>query len=63
VFTPGLDPSRYIQTLPNVKGRTYLHLAVERKHKQIVSYLLFDAKIEPNKLTEENEMAALHIAV
>ena len=43
--------------------KTYLHLAVEKKHKQIIAYLLFDAKVDPNKLTEENMMSALHIAV
>lgn len=46
-----------------MEGKTFLHLAVEKKHKQIISYLLFDAKVDSNKLTEESQMSALHIAV
>lgn len=47
----------------SVNGKTYLHLAVEKKHKQIIAFLLFDAKVDPNKLTEETQMSPLHIAV
>ncbi|CDW79366.1 protein kinase domain containing protein [Stylonychia lemnae] len=60
-----LDINRCIHNAPqqSMEGKSYLHLAVERKHKQIIAYLLFDAKLDPNRLTEETEMSALHIAV
>lgn len=38
-------------------------MAVELKHKQIISYLLYDAKADPNALTTDTYMAPLHIAV
>jgi hypothetical protein len=44
--TAHLDVNRYVG-----ESKTFLHLAVEQGHKQIVSYLLFDAKLDPNKLT------------
>lgn len=44
-------------------GKTFLHLAVETKAKQIISYLIFDAKADPNLLTKETQMSALHLAV
>ena len=53
-----LDMNRYVGD-----SKTYLHLAVEQAHRQIVSYLLFDAKLDPNKLTCDSQMSALHIAV
>jgi hypothetical protein len=53
-----LDMNRFVG-----ESKTYLHLAVEQNNKQIVSYLLFDCKVDPNKLTCESQMGALHIAV
>ena len=44
-------------------SKTYLHLAVEQINKQIVSYLLFDAKVDPNKLTLQTLLSPLHIAI
>lgn len=38
-------------------------MAVELKHKQIISFLLFDAKVNPNALTTDTQMTPLHIAV
>lgn len=32
-------------------SKTYLHLAVMQMNRQLVSYLLFDAKVDPNLLT------------
>jgi len=40
-----------------------MHLAVEKKQKQIVSFLLFDARADPNKLSADGQMAPLHVAV
>ena len=45
------------------ESKTYLHLAVEQGHHYIVSYLLFDAKLNPNVLTCDTQLSALHIAV
>lgn len=53
-----LDVNRYIG-----ESKTYLHLSVEQGQRQIVSYLLFDVKVDANKLTKDSEMSALHIAV
>ena len=53
-----LDMNRYVGN-----SKTYLHLAVEQRNKQIVSYLLFEAKVDPNRLTSDSFMGALHIAV
>ena len=44
------------------ESKTYLHLAVMQMNKQLVSYLLFDAKVDPNLLTIDTQLAALHIA-
>lgn len=44
-------------------SKTFLHLATEQNHKQILSYLLFDAKCDPNLLTRDSRMSALHIAI
>ena len=44
-------------------GKTYLHVAVEFRQKQLISYLLFDVRSDPNKLTLDTNLAALHIAV
>ena len=54
------DPSRFV-TPQGVK--TFMHLAVEKRQKQIIAYLLFDAKADPNKLTADTMLAPLHIAV
>ena len=54
-----LDLNNFIENT----GKTYLHCAVENKAKEIISYLLFDIKADPNKLTLETEMGALHLAV
>jgi hypothetical protein len=52
-----------VNRLMNNMGKTYLHMAVECKSKQIISFLLFDTKSDPNILTRDSEMGALHIAV
>jgi ankyrin repeat protein len=52
-----LDPNRYLDN-----SKTFLHVAVELKHKQIISYLIFDAKVDTNKLTVDSQMGPLHIA-
>ncbi len=43
-------------------SKTYLHLAVMQMNRQLVSYLLFDAKVDPNLLTIDTQLAPLHIA-
>ena len=44
-------------------GKTFLHLAVEHGATQIVSYLLLDAKVDPNVLSHNSQMGVLHVAV
>lgn len=36
---------------------------MERKNKQVISFLLYDAKADPNKLTLDTQLAPLHLAV
>jgi ankyrin repeat protein len=40
-----------------------LHLAIEQSATQIASYLLLDAKVDPNVLSHNQQMGVLHIAV
>ena len=40
-----------------------MHVAVEFRHKQLISYLLFDVRVDPNKLSLDTNLAPLHIAV
>ena len=47
----------------NLGGKTFLHLAVEHGATQIVSYLLLDAKVDPNVLSHNAQMGVLHVAV
>ena len=44
-------------------GKTFLHLAVEHGATQIASYLLLDAKVDPNVLSHNHQMGVLHVAV
>ena len=53
-----LTPSA--QTLGN---KTFLHLAIENKCSQIASYLLLDANVDPNILSLNDQMSALHMAI
>ncbi len=73
-YGPGntvFDCNRYIEQLTTStssqssgnNGKTYLHVAVEHKQKQIISYLLFDVKADPNILTQDTLLAPLHLAV
>lgn len=41
----------FTQTLESLGGTTFLHLAVENSSTQIASYLLLDAKVDPNVLS------------
>ena len=47
----------------NLGGKTFLHLAVEHSATEIVSYLLLDAKVDPNVLSHNSQMGVLHVAV
>jgi ankyrin repeat protein len=44
-------------------GKTYLHLAVEYRVPKIVSFLMFENQADPNLLTHNSQMGALHLAV
>jgi len=44
-------------------GKTYLHLAVEHRATKIVSFLMFDCQADPNILSVDTQMTALHMAV
>ena len=44
-------------------GKSFLHLAVEHTATDIISFLLFKTQVDPNVLTHNTQMAALHIAV
>ena len=44
-------------------GKTFLHLAVEHKAARVVQFLLFENEDDPNVLTHNTQMSALHIAV
>ena len=47
----------------NLDGKTFLHLAIEHSATQIASYLLLDAKVDPNVLSHNSQMGVLHVAV
>mmetsp|Transcript_20981 Transcript_20981/g.20097 ORF Transcript_20981/g.20097 Transcript_20981/m.20097 type:complete len:145 (+) Transcript_20981:453-887(+) len=51
-----------LNALVEGRGMNYLHLAVESQAKEIISYLLFDLKANPNELTATEE-SSLHLAV
>ena len=34
-------------------GKNYLHIAIDSRAKEIISYLLFDVKVDPNILTKD----------
>ena len=44
-------------------GKSFLHLAVEYAAVQIIQFLLFEAEADPNQLTHNTRMSALHLAV
>jgi len=44
-------------------GKTYLHLAVEFSAPKICQFLMFENAADPNVLTHNTQMAALHLAV
>lgn len=44
-------------------GKSFLHLAVEYSAKEIVEFLLFNSQTDPNLLTHNTKMTALHLAV
>ena len=44
-------------------GKSFLHLAVEYRAQKIVEFLLFEADADPNLLTHNTQMSALHLAV
>lgn len=54
---------RFAEAPENLGGKTFLHLAVEHNATQIVSYLLLDAKVDPNVLSHNSQMGVLHVAV
>lgn len=45
------DEQKVAESPENLGGKTFLHLAVEHGATQIVSYLLLDAKADPNILS------------
>jgi ankyrin repeat protein len=55
--------AKFIETPENLGGKTFLHLAVEHSATEIASYLLLDAKVDPNVLSHNAQMAVLHVAV
>ena len=63
VFKVYLQGDHGKDTLDSLGGKTFLHLAMEHNADQIVSYLLLDAKVDPNILSHNQQMAALHVAV
>jgi ankyrin repeat protein len=40
-----------VSTQDSLGGKTFLHLAIEHSATQIASYLLLDAKVDPNLLS------------
>ena len=44
-------------------GKSFLHLAVEYGAVQIIQFLLFEADADPNQMTHNTQMSALHLAV
>ena len=50
-------------TQDSLGGKTFLHLAIEHSATQIASYLLLDAKVDPNVLSHNQQMGVLHVAV
>ena len=57
------DEKKLAEAPENLGGKTFLHLAVEHGATQIVSYLLLDAKADPNILSHNAQMGVLHVAV
>ena len=44
-------------------GKSFLHLAVEYSALPIVQFLLFEGEADPNLMTHNTQMSALHLAV
>jgi len=57
------DDKQTTEVSDSLGGKTFLHLAVEHSAVQIVSYLLLDAKVDPNVLSHNSQMGVLHVAV
>jgi hypothetical protein len=51
VFKIYLKGDDVAETLDSLGGKTFLHLAMEHNADQIASYLLLDAKVDPNILS------------
>ena len=51
VFKVYLQGDHVKDTVDSLGGKTFLHLAMEQNADQIVSYLLLDAKVDPNILS------------
>lgn len=57
------NKSKEQESADNLDGKTFLHLAIEHSATQIASYLLLDAKVDPNVLSHNSQMGVLHVAV
>ena len=57
------DKKKQQEHADNLQGKTFLHLAIEHSATQIASYLLLDAKVDPNVLSHNSQMGVLHVAV
>ena len=57
------DSSGEVQDSYEMMGKSLLHLAVEYRAQKIVEFLLFEADADPNLLTHNTRMSALHLAV
>ena len=57
------DEDKLKQSIEQNGGKTFLHFAVESGAVHIVSYLLLDAKVDPNVLSHNQQMGVLHISV
>ena len=48
------DKSKEQESADNLNGKTFLHIAIEHSASQIASYLLLDAKVDPNVLSHNS---------
>jgi hypothetical protein len=56
VYKIYLNGDKSLKPTPDFGGKTFLHLAIENSAIQIASYLLLDAKVDPNVLSHNSQM-------
>lgn len=57
------NPDQSVADSFETMGKSFLHLGVEYGSAKIVQFLLLETNADPNLLTHNTQMSALHLAV